>query len=210
MKVELAVDLVVEVVARAADALTERVAALDHEARDDAVEDDVLVERALAGLAGGGVGPLAGAVGEADEVLDRAGSVVSEEVDDDVAVVGVQGGDSGVRSACATFSQSSVQPLPSRAPSGKMGRTTSPVDREGPVSLSRKRKKELRKLQAQANNLWETQQVLVGEAASVAREAGRQLGHFSREQVVPQVQESYGRYAGPVRRQGRHGLASRS
>jgi hypothetical protein len=65
------------------------------------------------------------------------------------------------------------------------------------VSLSRKRKKELRKLQDQASKLWESQQVLVGEAASVAREAGRQLGNFNREQVVPQVQETYGRYAAP-------------
>jgi len=65
------------------------------------------------------------------------------------------------------------------------------------VSLSRKRKKELRKLQSQANNLWEAQQVLVGEAASVAREARRQLGHFGREQVAPQVQETYGKYAAP-------------
>ena len=65
------------------------------------------------------------------------------------------------------------------------------------MSLSRKRKKELRKLQTQANNLWEAQQVLVGEAATVAREAGRQLGNFSREQVVPRFRTTYGRYAAP-------------
>jgi hypothetical protein len=65
------------------------------------------------------------------------------------------------------------------------------------VSLSRKRKKELRKLQSQANNLWEAQQVLVGEAASVAREAGRQLGYLGREQVAPQVHEKYEKYAAP-------------
>jgi hypothetical protein len=65
------------------------------------------------------------------------------------------------------------------------------------VSLNRKRKKELRKLQSQANNLWESQQVLVGEAANIAREAGRQLGHFGREQVVPGVKDGYGRYAAP-------------
>ena len=65
------------------------------------------------------------------------------------------------------------------------------------MSLSRKRKKELRKLQSQANNLWEAQQVLVSEAATVAREAKRQLGHFGREQVAPQVQETYGKYAAP-------------
>ncbi|MGN6218711.1 MAG: DNA helicase, partial [Microbacterium sp.] len=35
------------------------------------------------------------------------------------------------------------------------------------MNLSRKRKKELEKLQKQAGNLWEAQQVLVGEAATV-------------------------------------------
>lgn len=65
------------------------------------------------------------------------------------------------------------------------------------MSLSRKRKKELRNLQSQATKLWESQQVLVGEAATVAREAGRQLGNYSREQVVPQVQATYGKYAAP-------------
>ncbi|MDQ1130005.1 DNA helicase [Microbacterium sp. SORGH_AS_0888] len=65
------------------------------------------------------------------------------------------------------------------------------------MSLSRKRKKELRKLQNHANKLWESQQVLVGEAADVAREAGRQLGNFNREQFVPAVQDGYHRYAEP-------------
>ena len=72
-----------------------------------------------------------------------------------------------------------------------------PGDWEGTVSLNRKRKKELRKLQTQANNLWESQQVLVGEAATIAREAGRQLGNFGREQVVPRRAGSYDRYAAP-------------
>jgi hypothetical protein len=65
------------------------------------------------------------------------------------------------------------------------------------VSVSRKRKKELRQLQNQASKLWDSQQVLVGEAAGVAREAGRQLGNYSREQVVPQVQAGYTKYAAP-------------
>ena len=65
------------------------------------------------------------------------------------------------------------------------------------MSLSRKRKKELRKLQSQAGNLWESQQVLLGEAASVAREAGRQLGHYRREQFVPQAKATYDKYAAP-------------
>ncbi|WP_345801002.1 DNA helicase [Microbacterium sp. AZCO] len=65
------------------------------------------------------------------------------------------------------------------------------------MSLSRKRKKELRKLQTQANRLWESQQVLVGEAATVAKEARRQLGNYSREQLVPQAKDTYGKYAAP-------------
>lgn len=70
------------------------------------------------------------------------------------------------------------------------------------MSLSRKRKKELRKLQSQANDLWEAQQVLVGEAANVAREAKKQLGHFSREQVTPKVKENYAKYAAPYVERG--------
>ena len=70
------------------------------------------------------------------------------------------------------------------------------------MSLSRKRKKEIRKLQNQASKLWETQQVLIGESANVAREAGRQLGHFNREQVVPAVQEGYGHYVAPYVEKG--------
>lgn len=65
------------------------------------------------------------------------------------------------------------------------------------MSLSRKRKKELRKLQSQANSLWEAQQVLVGEAASVARAAGQQLGHLHREEVKPRVAAGYETYAAP-------------
>ena len=65
------------------------------------------------------------------------------------------------------------------------------------MSLSRKRKKELRKLQDQATTLWESQQVLLGQAGNVAREAGRQLGNYKREQVVPTVQHTYEKYAAP-------------
>lgn len=71
------------------------------------------------------------------------------------------------------------------------------------MSLSRKRKKELRKLQTQANSLWESQQLIVGEAAKVAREAGRQLGHLNREELRPRVQAGYQTYAAPYVDKGR-------
>ncbi|MFT3797886.1 DNA helicase [Microbacterium sp.] len=70
------------------------------------------------------------------------------------------------------------------------------------MSLSRKRKKELQKLQKQANELWDSQQVLLGHAGDVAREAGRQLGNYNREQVVPTVQQTYEKYAAPYVNQG--------
>ena len=72
------------------------------------------------------------------------------------------------------------------------------------MSLSRKRKKELHKLQKQAGNLWEAQQILVGEAAGIAREASRQLGNYGREQVKPQVQAGYDKYAAPYVDKGRN------
>ena len=65
------------------------------------------------------------------------------------------------------------------------------------MGLSRKSKKELRKLQKHAAKVWESQQVLLGESGKVAREAGRQLGRFSREDLVPTVQDGYGKYAAP-------------
>lgn len=66
------------------------------------------------------------------------------------------------------------------------------------MNLSRKRKKELRQLQQDAGRLWESQQVLVGNAADIAREAGRQLGNFNREQVIPIVHDSYERHLAPT------------
>jgi len=66
------------------------------------------------------------------------------------------------------------------------------------VSLSRKRQKELRQLQSEAAKLWAAQQVVVGEAADIAREAGRQLDNFRREQVVPTVQDVYEHRVVPV------------
>ena len=66
------------------------------------------------------------------------------------------------------------------------------------MNLSRKRKKELRRLQQDAGRLWESQQVLVGHAADIAREAGRQLGNFNREQIMPTVHDSYERHHPPT------------
>src|SRR5436190_7277227 len=70
------VELILERVARAAGPGAGWVAALDHEVRDDAVEDHAVVEAVA---------------GELAEVLDGLGRVVIEELNRDRAVIGVQG-----------------------------------------------------------------------------------------------------------------------
>ena len=58
------------------------------------------------------------------------------------------------------------------------------------MGLSRKREKELKKLKSTANDLWEEQLEVLEHASSVVREAGRQIGNVSREQVVPRVRDT--------------------
>ncbi|MGO3885290.1 MAG: DNA helicase [Mycetocola sp.] len=59
------------------------------------------------------------------------------------------------------------------------------------MSLSRKRKKELKQLKKQANKLWNSQQELLNKASDVAQEARAQLGNYSREQLVPAMVNTY-------------------
>jgi len=65
------------------------------------------------------------------------------------------------------------------------------------MSLSRKRRKELKRLRSSAEELWGNQQQVLEEANAVAREASRQLGHFTREEVVPRVRTGYDSYVRP-------------
>jgi hypothetical protein len=59
------------------------------------------------------------------------------------------------------------------------------------MGLSRKRKKELRKLKGHAEDLWQEQQQVLDRATAVLREASRQAGYLTREEVVPRVQTTY-------------------
>jgi hypothetical protein len=65
------------------------------------------------------------------------------------------------------------------------------------MSLSRKRKKELKRLRASAEELWGNQQVVIDHANHIAREASRQLGHLTREEVVPRVRTGFEAYVRP-------------
>lgn len=79
------------------------------------------------------------------------------------------------------------------------------------MSMSRKRRKELVRLRKSADQLWNQQQEVLERANTLAREAGRQAGFLTREQVVPRVRESYDQYLRPsvLASQGLAGGASR-
>ena len=65
------------------------------------------------------------------------------------------------------------------------------------MSLSRKRRKELNRLRKSADELWSNQQAVLDHANAIAREAGRQAGVLTREEVVPRVREGYEQYLLP-------------
>ena len=89
VELQLWVELVLELVARATAAGAGGVAALNHEVIDDAVEDGAIVERAglLALCVLGGV--VLFALGQTDEVFNGYRCVVTEEIDNNIAVVGM-------------------------------------------------------------------------------------------------------------------------
>ena len=55
------------------------------------------------------------------------------------------------------------------------------------MGLSRKRKKELKKLRSSATDVWVEQRDVIDRVTVVVREAARQLGFLSREEVTPRV-----------------------
>lgn len=65
------------------------------------------------------------------------------------------------------------------------------------MSLSRKRRKELKRLRSSAEDLWGDQQDVLDHATKVAREASRQLNLLTREEVVPRVRTGYESYLRP-------------
>ena len=71
------------------------------------------------------------------------------------------------------------------------------------MSLSRKRRKELKRLRSSAEELWGNQQHVIEHANAVAREASRQLSHLTREEVVPRVRTGYESYVRPGMEQAR-------
>lgn len=59
------------------------------------------------------------------------------------------------------------------------------------MHLSRKRTKQLKRLRGHAEELWHEQQQVLERASEVAREASKQVGLLTREEVVPKVRDAY-------------------
>ena len=66
------------------------------------------------------------------------------------------------------------------------------------MGLSRKRQRELKKLQGNAERLWAEQKEVLDHANSVVREARRQVGNYAREEVSPKVVSAYEARVKPV------------
>src|SRR6266550_1520793 len=87
-----ALELVLEAVPRAARPGPRRITALDHELRDHPVEDGAVVELRLAFLLCAWIDRFLLAGCQTDEVRDRLGRLLLEQLDDDVAAAGLEHG----------------------------------------------------------------------------------------------------------------------
>lgn len=65
------------------------------------------------------------------------------------------------------------------------------------MELSRKRRRELKKLRGAAENVWNEQREVLGHASKVLRDAGRQASVVARKDVAPRVRDSYERRVQP-------------
>ncbi|AGW40300.1 hypothetical protein O159_00170 [Leifsonia xyli subsp. cynodontis DSM 46306] len=66
------------------------------------------------------------------------------------------------------------------------------------MSLTRKRKKELKRLRRSAEELWGRQQEVLSSANALASEAKKQAAHYTREEIAPRVRDGYDSYVRPA------------
>lgn len=59
------------------------------------------------------------------------------------------------------------------------------------MGLSRKRQRELSRLKGRAEDLWDEQRDVLEHAGKVVREARRQAGNYTREELTPRVRDTY-------------------
>lgn len=65
------------------------------------------------------------------------------------------------------------------------------------MELSRKHRRELKKLRGAAENVWNEQREVLDHASKVLRDAGRQATVLARQDVAPRVRHSYERHVQP-------------
>jgi cobalamin biosynthesis Mg chelatase CobN len=66
------------------------------------------------------------------------------------------------------------------------------------MSLTRKRKKELKRLRSGAEDLWNQQQEVLANANALAAEARKQAAYYTREEIAPRVRDGYEHYVRPA------------
>ncbi len=66
------------------------------------------------------------------------------------------------------------------------------------MSLTRKRKKELKRLRRSAEDLWGQQQEVLTTANALAAEARKQAAYYTREEIAPRVRDGYESYVRPA------------
>ena len=66
------------------------------------------------------------------------------------------------------------------------------------MALTRKRKKEFRRLRSEADTLLHDQREVLEQASKVVREASRQAGNYAREEVAPRARATYDDRVRPV------------
>ncbi|MDR6972345.1 hypothetical protein [Leifsonia shinshuensis] len=66
------------------------------------------------------------------------------------------------------------------------------------MSLTRKRKKELKRLRSGAEDLWTQQQEVLANANALAAEARKQAAYYTREEIAPRVRGGYDQYVRPA------------
>lgn len=72
------------------------------------------------------------------------------------------------------------------------------------MSLTRKRKKELKRLRSSAEDLWGQQQEILANANLLAAEAKRQAAYYTREEIAPRLRDGYESYVRPAAHSARN------
>ena len=66
------------------------------------------------------------------------------------------------------------------------------------MAITRKRRKELKRLKGQAEDLWNDQRELLDHASAVVREASHQAANYAREEVSPKIHHTIDSRVKPV------------